>query len=220
MRIPSLKKTISSFLLSERGSIKKSSLLKLGIYCFGMFSVIDNVAASCDHNQSYFNPDGEPGSGHGQAHCNTGCIHENCDDSPVDVYCELNIKCESIGDYKLIGDGGHANIPKDDTHLNVDPNCGAHENDSFGAPQTETAECYGHKNSLTLTSSGDEIVANHSHDIKDISVSVRVSGEDGHVNECADEASVTCHASRAGASHSNGAGHSNAGGHSSNGGEE
>ena len=214
MKLPPIKKTINSFLLNETGKISKNSLLKLGFYSTSVLGLISTSKASCNGAGGHGSATiiGE-GTEHSSAHCSTACPHQNCGFS---AHANMSIECEDDGDYLLMPtEDTHSNV---DSHANTSGNCGHHDNVSISGG--DTAQCYGHKNEISLVDQKTEIFATHSHDIKDLSVDTSIAGTSGdrHMNSCTTSGgdphlNAECHANRA-TTHSNTAhsNHNNAGG--------
>lgn len=75
MKLPTIKKTISSFLLNEEGKISKHSLLKLGILALGATVLTSLISKGAS-------------AGHGSANCHqNGHASGNLDSRSVSKHC-------------------------------------------------------------------------------------------------------------------------------------
>lgn len=183
MKIPQIKKTIKSFILSEQGKIAKSSLIKLGIYSFMALQSVISIKG--DAFCKDMGPNKEEDSLN--AHCNDGCwnLHENCH---ANGGYNIEFKPKEIEGYELF-EGDFESAFYDD--IDFSGGCWSHQSASWAnVEETLSAPC--HLNEISLKSGGVSILAEHSHAIKDCGATLSITGDE-HCSEPPCHASGACH---------------------------
>jgi hypothetical protein len=183
MLIPKIKKTISAFLVSEKGKITRSALLKLGM--LGTFASMASVAVKAGCNDPYEERlDRVEGWGGNYDRTDMGWTHDNDDDGSCLINNETcKITCES----SLRGDitrgvivHAHREGGAEDASYHPKEECFDEQGDFVTVDDSKRSEDHKwveghadfndlapltHKNELALEHVGTELKATHKHDL-------------------------------------------------------